>query len=776
MTIPHEPLLRLLLSVPERHPTFRADVAVLFGKYLPRRGIRSDLVTCRDAAEPAPWPGGEQHTLHAAPGGIGRHWGSLRADLRLPALARRGCDMVVVRDKTLGAVLGLWAARRAGVPFVYWMSFPMVEAWAEYARERGRSTGLLRWAAAWARGHLMQRLLYRWILPAADLVFVQSDAMRAAMRCRGLPAERLVAVPMGVDAEAMAGEGTQPDLQAPTFGYLGTLNRMRQPQVLIEAFAQLHRQHPQARLLLIGDADNAPDRAWLRQRIAAAGPAAARIELTGWLPTQEGWRRLRGCVAGLATMPRSAIFDVATPTKVGEYFFLGLPVIANDQPDQAALLAEAGGRCVPLTPGAFAAAMHELLRDPAPHRAVAQRGRQLIAQRRTYAALSGGVAQALLSLHERHSHPGPVARHAGRVLMLGPGLANRGGIASVAAEYERAGLLRRLGVHYLSTFEQGGPLRKLAAAAGALGSLVARLVAGRVDLLHVHVATRASFWRKAVYCALARGFGVPVLLHLHSGDMPAFVARSGPLARWLILRTLRSAWRVVVLSPEWQQWLQRLDPRLRSEVLPNPVAVPAETPAVPRAGPPSVLFLGRIEPAKGVPELLQAFAQVRRVLPDAVLHLCGEGAAADLEQRLDALGLRGAVKLPGWVAGAAKDALLHSAWVFALPSHHEGLPVGMLEAMAHGLPVVGTPVGAVPGLVDSSGGGLLVPVGDADALAQALLLLLRDADRRARLGRAAQAHVRAHCGTDRVEQRLRALYDMARRERIAARGTEATPR
>jgi glycosyltransferase involved in cell wall biosynthesis len=790
--------LRLLLSVPEPHPTHRPDVAVLFGRYLPRQGVASDLVGCHgaghapsnasggqpppqaggDAAPPRPgsdpappWPGGEALTRRAPSRGLGRHLGSLLADLRMLRLARRGYDAVVVRDKTVGALLGLLAARLAGVPFIYWMSFPMVEAWAQYAQERGRSAGWLRWAAAVVRGHLLSRLLYGSILPRAAQVFVQSDAMRNALVDRGLAAERLVAVPMGVDVEAgpfhvpvaavgpfhAPPAGFESPVDAPIFGYLGTLNRVRRPELMIQAFALLHHERPDARLLLVGDCDNAADREWLRQCIAAAGPAAPAIELTGWLPPDEGWRRMAGCVAGLSPIPRGAIFDVGSPTKVVEYFALGLPVLANDQPDQAAVMAAAGGRCVPLTAEGFAGAMHDVLAHGAVHRAVAERGRAWVAQHRSYAALAAGVGRAF-----RESVP---ARPPGGRLtvMLGPGLGCRGGISSVCASYRDGGLFERLGVRYLSTFEQGSAARKMAAAASALLRFTSLLLTRRVALVHVHVATNASFWRKALFCELAGLAGVPYLLHLHSGDTPAFVQRCGSLGRRWVMRTLRGARRVVVLSAEWQAWLRTLDPTLPTEVLPNPVPpAPAGDAAGARSAEPSVLFLGRLQSAKGVPELISAFAEVRQVLPGARLVLCGEGDRAAVHAQLAALKLLGAVDCPGWVEGEHKRALLASSWVFALPSHHEGVPVGMLEAMAAGLPTVGTPVGGVPGLLRASGGGLLVPVGDAPALAQALLALLTDRSLAARLGAQGQQYVQAHNGLDVVERRLAALYAQAR--------------
>jgi glycosyltransferase involved in cell wall biosynthesis len=784
--------LRLLLSVPEPHPTHRPDVTVLFGHCLPRLGVASDLVGCHAAGPAPPWAGGQALTQPAPARGLGRHLGSLRADLTLLRRARQGYDAVVVRDKTVGAWLGLLAARWAGVPFIYWMSFPMVEAWAQYAHERGRSAGWLRWAAALVRGHLLSRLLYGSILPRAAQVFVQSDAMRDALVARGLPAERLTAVPMGVDAEADAFRRPvvpPTRLDAPVFGYLGTLNRVRQPELMVQAFALLHRDCPTARLLLVGDCDNAADRAWLARCIEAAGPAASAIELTGWLPPDEGWRRIAACVAGLSPIPRGAIFDVGSPTKVVEYFALGLPVLANDQPDQARAMAAAGGHCVPLTPEGLAAGMRDVLARPAEHRAVAARGRDWVRRHRSYAALAAGVAGTLRAVVPAAAPaagtttraggvagpavairapvpptatPAPAPPSAAPVLMIGPGLGCRGGISSVCASYRDGGLFQRLGVRYLSTFEQGSALRKLVVAASALARFTGLLLARRVGVVHVHVATNASFWRKSVFCAAARLARVPCLLHLHSGDMPAFWQRCGSIGRRWIMHTLRGARRVIVLSPEWQAWLRTLDPALPIEVLPNPVppgpAAPPTDAGEGRSPEPSVLFLGRLQPAKGVPELLRAFVQVRQVLPSARLVLGGEGDLAAVRSQAQALGLQDALDCPGWVDGPAKHALLRRSWAFALPSHHEGVPIGMLEALAAGVPAVGTPVGGVPGLLVASGGGLLVRVGDASALAEALLALLTDPARARRLGDQGRQYVQSHHGLDAVERRLAALY------------------
>src|SRR5208282_5090911 len=124
------------------------------------------------------------------------------------------------------ALLGLIAARIAGIKFYYWMSFPMAEAWDIFARDHGLSVGVLRWLVAWLRGRMMILLLYRVVLPRADHVFVQSERMREGVARKGIAFDRMSPVPMGFDAENIStgrGSGEASPGQRPTFVYLGTL-------------------------------------------------------------------------------------------------------------------------------------------------------------------------------------------------------------------------------------------------------------------------------------------------------------------------------------------------------------------------------------------------------------------------------------------------------------------------------------------------------------------------------------------------------------------------
>lgn len=389
------PPIRILFAIAEHYPTHRADVNVLFGKCLVRLGIHSDLVTLRAMDGPVPaWPAGRLLAWKGGGGRLGRHLKGILGDLRLFRLARKGYDVLQVRDKALGALIGLAAARMAGIRFIYWMSFPTAEAWTAFACERRLSVGVLRWLLAWLRGRLMHVLLYRVLLPRADHVFVQSERMRDNLAAKGIPPHKMTPVPMGFDRDRAAGigrDGRHAPFERPTFVYLGTLDRNRSPDVMIDAIDLVRQQVPEAKLLLIGDADEEADRTWLRKLVDDRG-LSGHVEFTGWLPVAEGWTLASRCLAGLSPVPRGDLFDVGSPTKAVEYFGLGLPVVANDQPDQALVMAGAGGSCVPFTAQAFAARMLDVIARPGIYREQGIAGQRWVERKRNYDALAATVA------------------------------------------------------------------------------------------------------------------------------------------------------------------------------------------------------------------------------------------------------------------------------------------------------------------------------------------------------------------------------------------------
>lgn len=346
-----------------------------------------------------------------------------------------------------------------------------------------------------------------------------------------------------------------------------------------------------------------------------------------------------------------------------------------------------------------------------------------------------------------------------RVVMIGTSLDSPGGMTSVARMYRDMGLFDAWNVRYIASYEKPGKFTQLRVMAAALATFAWLLARGKVSLLHVHSASRGSFWRKSVFCALARLFGVPYVFHLHSGEFPVFYEKEcGPRAQRWVRRTLEGAQALVALTGQWQTALQRIAPHAAITVLGNPVRVPAALPPAHSAAPPQLLFLGRLRDKKGVYDIVRAMPAVLARYPDAVFTLAGDGDLDGTARLARDLQVEHALRLPGWVDGEAKDALVAQATMLLLPSYFEGLPVCVLEAMADGIPVVSTTVGGIPEALDHGRCGLLHAPGDTDALAGAILALLDDAPRREALRAAAFARAQHLYSAAAVRGAIDALY------------------
>jgi glycosyltransferase involved in cell wall biosynthesis len=137
--------------------------------------------------------------------------------------------------------------------------------------------------------------------------------------------------------------------------------------------------------------------------------------------------------------------------------------------------------------------------------------------------------------------------------------------------------------------------------------------------------------------------------------------------------------------------------------------------------------------------------------------LAGNGEVALLRERATSLGVQDIVEIREWVDPAERDKLLASANAFVLPSHTEGLPMSLLEAMAWQLPPICTPVGSIPEYVIDGANGILVPPTDISKLAQAIEKLVAQDEQREYMGRLARATVEPLC-VKQYSSRMCAVY------------------
>jgi L-malate glycosyltransferase len=177
----------------------------------------------------------------------------------------------------------------------------------------------------------------------------------------------------------------------------------------------------------------------------------------------------------------------------------------------------------------------------------------------------------------------------------------------------------------------------------------------------------------------------------------------------------------------------------------------------------AIVTVANLRATKGYPDLLTAARSLADRGVKARFVIVGQGPMeAEIRELRDALGLADHVDLLGFRADAID--VVGGCDLFALPSHFEGYPIAIMEALAVGLPVVATAVGGVPQAVRDGVEGRLVPPRRPDLLAQALESLVLDPDRRGLMGAAAARHGREYDIVDAV-RRTEQIY----RERVATR-------
>lgn len=343
-----------------------------------------------------------------------------------------------------------------------------------------------------------------------------------------------------------------------------------------------------------------------------------------------------------------------------------------------------------------------------------------------------------------------------RLVMLGPAAGTRGAIAGVVESYREQGLFGRWPIEFIATHDDRGGVHGAAFALDAMRRLTVLMVQERNLAVHVHAAAGPSFWREALFMSLAAAARCPFILHLHGAGFERFHEDAGAAGRYALRFFLEHAASVAVPCESMRTWVRSVARRAQVASVPYPVA-PVEAPAEARQ-PNVVLFLGRLDAAKGVFDLLEAVSALRPAVADIRLLCAGDGDRDAVERHAERLGIADAVKLTGWVGPSGKRALLESAAVFALPSYEEALPASLLEAMAAGVPVIASPVGGIPEVLVDGVNGFLCAPGDLATLQRLLRKLLLEPKLAARIGAAGRESVRLRYAPERALARLEELY------------------
>jgi len=346
-----------------------------------------------------------------------------------------------------------------------------------------------------------------------------------------------------------------------------------------------------------------------------------------------------------------------------------------------------------------------------------------------------------------------------KVLVIGPSTTrSRGGVAEVIYGIQQSGQLNReFDLDIFPSYIDGNiAVRMLYSIYGYLHFMVRYR---KYDLFHIHVATRGSTFRKALYMRRIKKEGKRAILHVHGAEYLAFYDGLKGWKKRTAEELFRQADMVLALSEGWRHELEKRLPMRRCRVLgngihPDEFQAAESDPAVTHN---MFLLMGRLCKRKGIYDLVEAAAIAVRQNPAIVLCLAGDGDVEQIRALVARKGLKSNISILGWVKRDKKLACLKQAGTVILPSYHEGLPVSILEGMAAGKAIISTKVGAIPEVIGEEN-GILVESGDIPALADAILRCSRDVELLRRMSKENMEKAQALFSASQIYRQLGEYY------------------
>ncbi len=364
-----------------------------------------------------------------------------------------------------------------------------------------------------------------------------------------------------------------------------------------------------------------------------------------------------------------------------------------------------------------------------------------------------------------------------RVLVTGAIPPPMGGVAFYYQTLLHSSLAQLVDLHFVQTSSQkrelsntGKPtLSNLFYAMADCWNFTRMLVTTHPQIVDIGTSYGFSFIKNSICAAISRVFGCRVLIHPHCSVAVLYYERS-KLWKSIFLKVMRLTDGMIVLSKEWFQ-LKSIMADNQMYYLPVAIDISPYSDIAEfhlsdnkNSSAEKVLYLGYIGKAKGSFDLLEAAISIRDRHVPLSIDVVGGALNPDEFQRLKeqiiSTKMENRVTLHPLTVGPEKFDFFKKAEIFIFPSHYEGMPIAVLEAMACGLPVIATKVGGVPDLIQDGVNGILIEPGKPEQLAAALISLVNDGHLRNKLGNMSYQIARENFG---IEQHVAKLVQIYRR-------------
>jgi glycosyltransferase involved in cell wall biosynthesis len=348
-------------------------------------------------------------------------------------------------------------------------------------------------------------------------------------------------------------------------------------------------------------------------------------------------------------------------------------------------------------------------------------------------------------------------------ILLGDGVEGRGGTEKMT-KYFMSFLAQNAAdcrIEVLRTRCGAGAVAKHLTTPLVLFCLFLKFRTQNYDLAHVNVGPKGSTIRKVILGFILRATKTPYIVHLHGSGYDSYFRDVHPVIQRLVAGLFQGATKVVVLGAFWKDFVQsaiRVE-ESRAVIVSNGVPDIRRERAI-ATDPLVISSLGVVGTRKGMDVLIQSLA----ALPPEISWRCiigGNGEVGKYAALAADLGIDRKIEFTGWVDEKTVAEILNNTDIFVLASRFENQPLTILEAMAAGVPVISTRIGAIPEQIEDGVSGILTEAGDVAGLTTALTILISDGALRISMSQAARASYERNFSLSAYTRRMLEVYRAA---------------
>lgn len=303
--------------------------------------------------------------------------------------------------------------------------------------------------------------------------------------------------------------------------------------------------------------------------------------------------------------------------------------------------------------------------------------------------------------------------------MVGSGHKSKGGITSVLNLLKESNLWKEFQCYWLGTQIQASIITKITYCIRAY--FIALIKIHHYDIIHFHTVPGKSLKIQFPIFIIAKLFHKKIILHFHSGGN-SFNRGEDKLLKYCLTKSNY----IILLSKSIENDLHRLFPNIKTPTITiynpckNVKCIPYNTREK------VIIFSGILNHNKAYDILLKAFSLISNKYPDWKLVFMGNGDIEKAQNLAHELNIHKQTVFKGYIGGAEKEQTYQTASILCLCSYKEGFPMAVIEAWSYGIPVITTPAGGLPEVLQNRHNALIFDFGDYEMLAEKLDILMSD--------------------------------------------------